>query len=67
MDQDGRAPIVGPAQVSIRLLDLGPDGGVRGGEIVAQGTLQDILDSEESLTGKYLSGRLRIEVPGVRR
>ncbi|MDO8273412.1 MAG: excinuclease ABC subunit UvrA [Gammaproteobacteria bacterium] len=45
------------------IIDIGPGAGVHGGRIVAQGTLQDILDSEESLTGKYLSGRLRIEVP----
>jgi excinuclease ABC subunit A len=48
------------------IIDIGPGAGVHGGRIVAQGTLQDILDSEESLTGKYLSGRLRIEVPGRR-
>ncbi|MES3007709.1 MAG: excinuclease ABC subunit UvrA [Pseudomonadota bacterium] len=45
------------------IIDIGPGAGVHGGRIVAQGTLQDILDSEESLTGKYLSGRLQIEVP----
>ncbi len=45
------------------IIDIGPGAGVHGGRIVAQGSLQDILDAEESLTGKYLSGRLRIEVP----
>ncbi|MFC3173126.1 excinuclease ABC subunit UvrA [Novosphingobium bradum] len=49
------------------VVDLGPGAGVHGGEIVAQGTLQDILDSEDSLTGQYLSGRRRIEVPQERR
>ncbi len=45
------------------ILDLGPGAGVRGGEIVAAGTLQDILDSPTSLTGKYLRRELNIEVP----
>ena len=48
------------------IIDIGPGAGVHGGQIVAQGTLQDILNSEQSLTGKYLSGRLRIEVPKQR-
>ncbi|MDX1492237.1 MAG: excinuclease ABC subunit UvrA [Pseudohongiellaceae bacterium] len=48
------------------IVDIGPGAGVHGGEIVAQGTLQDILDSEDSLTGKYLSGRLSIEIPQQR-
>ncbi len=48
------------------IIDIGPRAGVHGGEIVAQGSLQDILDSEESLTGQYLSGRLKIAVPETR-
>ena len=48
------------------IIDIGPGAGVHGGQIVAQGNLQDILDSEESLTGKYLSGRRSIEVPKQR-
>lgn len=48
------------------VLDIGPGAGVHGGEIVAQGTLQDIKDSEHSLTGKYLSGREKIDVPTTR-
>lgn len=48
------------------IIDIGPRAGVHGGEIVAQGSLQDILDSEDSLTGKYLSGKLRIEIPTQR-
>ncbi|MDP1931550.1 MAG: excinuclease ABC subunit UvrA [Gammaproteobacteria bacterium] len=48
------------------IIDIGPGAGVHGGRIVAQGKLQDILDSEESLTGKYLSGRLKIDVPTKR-
>ena len=39
------------------VLDIGPGAGVHGGEIVAQGTIDDIMKSEHSLTGKYLSGR----------
>ena len=49
------------------VVDLGPGAGVHGGEIVAQGTLQDILSSKDSLTGQYLSGTRRIEVPKQRR
>jgi len=49
------------------IVDLGPGAGVHGGEIVAQGSLQDILASKNSLTGQYLTGVRRIEVPKVRR
>ena len=49
------------------VVDLGPGAGVHGGHIVAQGTLADILASEESLTGQYLAGKRRIEVPAKRR
>jgi excinuclease ABC subunit A len=49
------------------VVDLGPGAGVHGGEIVAQGTLQDILDNPNSLTGQYLTGARRIEVPTKRR
>ncbi len=49
------------------IVDLGPGAGVHGGEIVAQGTLKDILKSKASLTGQYLSGARRIEVPKKRR
>ncbi|MFT4993157.1 MAG: excinuclease ABC subunit A, partial [Paraglaciecola sp.] len=48
------------------VLDIGPGAGVHGGEIVAQGSIEDIMQSERSLTGKYLSGRERIEIPPVR-
>jgi excinuclease ABC subunit A len=48
------------------ILDLGPGAGPRGGKLVAQGTIDDILASEDSLTGQYLSGRLGIRVPKVR-
>ena len=49
------------------IVDLGPGAGVHGGEIVAQGSLKDILKSKTSLTGQYLSGQRRIEVPERRR
>jgi len=49
------------------VVDLGPGAGVHGGRIVAQGTPAEIEASPASLTGQYLSGRKRIEVPGQRR
>ncbi|PKB24839.1 excinuclease ABC subunit A [Novosphingobium kunmingense] len=49
------------------VVDLGPGAGVHGGEIVAQGTLKDILKAKDSLTGQYLSGKRKIEVPAKRR
>lgn len=45
------------------ILDLGPGAGPRGGRLVAEGTLEDILQSEESLTAQYLKGSIRIPVP----
>ena len=48
------------------IIDIGPGAGVHGGEIVAQGTMEDIAKSEHSLTGKYLSGRECIEIPKQR-
>lgn len=49
------------------ILDIGPGAGIHGGEIVAQGTFEDIKNSENSITGQYLSGRKKIEVPETRR
>jgi excinuclease ABC subunit A len=49
------------------VVDIGPLAGEHGGNIVVSGTVDDLLASEESLTGAYLSGRRRIEVPTVRR
>ncbi|MEJ5978339.1 excinuclease ABC subunit UvrA [Novosphingobium sp. PS1R-30] len=49
------------------VVDLGPGAGVHGGEIVAEGTLDDILNNPNSLTGQYLTGARRIEVPEKRR
>ena len=48
------------------VIDIGPGAGVHGGEIIAEGTIDDILNCEHSLTGKYLSGRERIEIPTKR-
>lgn len=49
------------------IIDIGPRAGIYGGEVVAQGTVEDIMQSEASLTGQYLSGRMKIEVPDSRR
>ena len=49
------------------IVDVGPGAGVHGGEIVACGTLQQIMDSPRSITGQYLSGKRRIPVPQTRR
>lgn len=48
------------------VVDIGPGAGVHGGEVVAQGTLPDILKAPRSITGQYLSGKKRIEVPAHR-
>ncbi len=49
------------------LIDLGPGAGEYGGRIMAEGTPEEVMKVEDSLTGAYLSGRLRIEVPEQRR
>ena len=49
------------------VVDIGPGAGVHGGHIVAQGSLENLLTAEESLTGSYLSGRLSIPTPAQRR
>ncbi len=49
------------------IIDIGPGAGVRGGEVVAQGTLEEIIKAPESITGQYLGGKLEIPVPGARR
>jgi excinuclease ABC subunit A len=48
------------------IIDIGPGAGKHGGEIVAEGSLEDILAEEKSLTGKYLSGKEKIDVPKER-
>ena len=50
-----------------RVIDIGPGAGVHGGEVVAEGTLDDILKAPRSLTGQYLSGQRSIDVPHLRR
>ena len=49
------------------VVDLGPRAGRHGGEVVAAGTLKDVLDHPDSLTGRYLRGELRIPIPPRRR
>ncbi|MEZ6059694.1 MAG: excinuclease ABC subunit UvrA [Planctomycetaceae bacterium] len=49
------------------IVDFGPGPGIRGGELVVEGTLSDVLKNKRSVTGQYLSGSLQIEVPTVRR
>ncbi len=49
------------------IVDIGPGAGSHGGKLVAQGTAQDIMNCPESITGAYLSGRMRIPVPETRR
>jgi excinuclease ABC subunit A len=48
------------------VIDIGPGAGVHGGTVVAEGTMQDIMDAKTSLTGDYLSGRREISVPKKR-
>ncbi|MBE8555522.1 excinuclease ABC subunit UvrA [Vibrio cyclitrophicus] len=48
------------------VIDIGPGAGVHGGHVVAEGTMQDILDNPESLTGQYLSGVKEIAIPTER-
>ncbi len=49
------------------IVDIGPGAGVHGGSIVATGSVQDIINCKESVTGKYLSGEKKIEIPSERR
>ncbi len=49
------------------IVDMGPGAGVHGGHIVAEGSPQEVMANTRSLTGKYLSGELKIEVPSERR
>ncbi|XID74797.1 excinuclease ABC subunit UvrA [Alkanindiges sp. WGS2144] len=48
------------------IIDIGPGAGVHGGQIIAEGTAKEIAADKDSLTGQYLSGRLKIEVPQQR-
>lgn len=49
------------------IIDIGPGAGIHGGEVVAAGTPQEVMANENSITGAYLSGRMKIEVPKKRR
>lgn len=49
------------------IVDIGPAAGIHGGELVCQGTAEDIMACEASITGEYLSGKKRIEIPKQRR
>ncbi len=48
------------------IIDIGPGAGVHGGQVIASGVLQDIVNNKDSLTGQYLSGTKKIEVPKQR-
>jgi excinuclease ABC subunit A len=66
-DQGNSVLVVEHDEETIRaadwIVDLGPGAGERGGRVVAEGTVTDILKSEESLTGAYLSGRKQVPIP----
>lgn len=49
------------------IVDIGPGAGVHGGEVVAAGSVEDVIASERSITGRYLSGEYKINVPAKRR
>ncbi len=49
------------------LVDIGPKAGVHGGKVIAEGTPEEVMKNPDSLTGKYLTGKLKIEVPSKRR
>ncbi|GAA3658310.1 excinuclease ABC subunit UvrA [Asaccharospora irregularis] len=49
------------------VVDIGPEAGIHGGEIVAQGTLDEIIQNPNSITGQYLSGKKKIEIPETTR
>ena len=49
------------------IVDIGPFAGTHGGNVVAQGSVQDLISSKDSITGKFLSGEMKIEVPKQRR
>ena len=49
------------------IVDIGPKAGVHGGEVVACGTVNDIMNEPRSITGDYLAGRRKIEVPAIRK
>ncbi|MFP3881060.1 MAG: excinuclease ABC subunit UvrA [Actinomycetota bacterium] len=54
-------------RVADHIVDIGPGAGEHGGHVVVQGTLEDVKDNSDSLTGDYLAGRRQIETPLLRR
>lgn len=54
-------------RASDHLIDVGPGAGIHGGRIIAQGTPEEVANSKESITGQYLSGKLKIDMPKERR
>lgn len=53
--------------VADHIVDIGPGAGIHGGYIVAEGTVDDIMNNPNSITGQYLSGKLKIEIPKIRK
>src|SRR6185295_8726662 len=53
-------------QAADHVIEMGPGAGVHGGHVVAQGSFQEILENPDSLTGQFMSGRRRIELPVTR-
>ena len=49
------------------IVDIGPGAGINGGEVVGEGTVEELIKAPKSITGKYLSGKLKIEIPETRR
>ena len=53
-------------RVADHIIDIGPGAGINGGKVVAEGTVEDIENTKDSLTGDYLAGRKKIEIPKKR-
>ncbi|GAB3479260.1 excinuclease ABC subunit UvrA [Marinomonas epiphytica] len=53
-------------RIADHVVDIGPGAGVHGGQIIASGTPQDIMDCPESVTGQFLTGKRRIDIPALR-
>jgi excinuclease ABC subunit A len=70
-DQGNTVIVVEHDETTIRaadyVIDLGPRAGIHGGEVVATGSPREIIECEESLTGQYLSGKMKIDIPASRR
>ena len=49
------------------IIDLGPEAGINGGNITAQGNIKNIIENKDSITGNYLSGKKFIEIPNKRK